>query len=32
MGITDKVKIKVLNRQTVVEEDLIYKDNVDDEV
>ena len=32
MGITDKVKIEALNRQTVVEEDLIYKDNVDEEV
>ena len=28
----DKVKIEALNRQTVVEEDLLYKDNIDDEV
>ena len=32
MGITDKVKVEALIRQTVVEEDLIYKDDVDDEV
>ena len=32
MRITVKVKIKALNRQVVVEEDLIYKDDVDDEV
>ena len=32
MRITDKVKNKALNRQAVVEEDLIYKDDVDDEV